>query len=119
MMKVQPRVLTISVLMLSVFAAGASPSPSPPSVYRSLNSVKAHNAAAVSGTLDAIDYSAGTLVVRTAHGSQTVSVIPSTSIYAGSGYAALSDLRRGQSVEIAVYEVGGRLVAQTIRVKTP
>lgn len=91
--------------------------PPAPNVYQSLESSKAHAAGVIRGEIDSVDYSGGAVVVRTSRGAQRIAVVPNTTIYNGSDYAALSDLRRGQTVEIAVYEIDGRLVAQSIRLK--
>ncbi len=110
--------LVVSLITVAPVLASADPGvPNP--VYRSLESGKdAHDAGVVSGIIEGVDYSGGLVTVRTRHrGSINVSVVPSTAIYRGGQYGTLSDLRRGQSVEISVYEVGGRLVAQTIRLK--
>ena len=66
-----------------------------------------------------VDYPGGTFVVR---------AIGSTPRHRGyaldnestsmADYATFADLRRGQNVDVSVYEVGGRLVAQTIRICT-
>jgi hypothetical protein len=111
------------VILGSVFSlplrAAADPHESPPNnLYRSLESGSpSRPAARVHGVIDSIDYASGTLVVRSGNRTTVVAVVPSTSIYGGGGYAGLSDLRRGQMVEISVYEVDGRLVAQSIRLK--
>lgn len=109
-------VLTSIALMLPTRAL-ADPSPTPANVYRSLDSKSARDAGVIRGTIDSVDYASGSVVVRGQHGLQTVNLTPSTTIYHGSQYATFSDLRRGQSVEIDVYEVSGHLVAQSIRMK--
>ena len=88
-------------------------------VYRSLESGKAaHDAGIVRGVLEQVDYSGGLIYVRT-HGREivVVAIVPSTGIYEGRQYATFSDLRPGRPVEMSIYEVDGRLVAQTIRLK--
>jgi hypothetical protein len=95
--------------------AGASPTPTP-NVYRSLESGPAHDAGEIRGTIDSVDYPGGTLVVRSGKDKRVVAVVPSTTIYRHGQYSTLADLRRGQKVDISVYEVGGHLVAQTIRI---
>lgn len=102
--------------MLPLRAPADAPSPSP-NVYRSLDSRAPRDAGVIAGKIESVDYSAGSIRVRGPHGVQTVALVPSTTIYRGREYATLSDLRAGQLVEIAVYEVGGRLVAQSIRLK--
>lgn len=96
--------------------APAEPSPSP-NVYRSLDSRAPRDAGVVQGTIESVDYAGESIRVRGPRGTMTVAVVPSTTIYRGKEYAALSDLRSGQAVEIALYEVSGRFVAQSIRLK--
>jgi hypothetical protein len=108
-----------AIVLASLTALTLLATPAPNSVYQSLDTGKAHAAPSVSGTIASVDYPAGTIVVKTAHGAQAVSIVPNTSIYRGNAYIALSDLHSGESVEIAVSVVGGRLVAQTVVVKTP
>lgn len=87
-------------------------------VYQSFESGKpSHDAGIVRGEIHSVDYGTGSIVVRTARGPVQITVLPSTSIYVHGQYATLADLRRGASVEIAVSEVDGRLVAQTIHLK--
>lgn len=108
----------LGLFALSPSAALADP-PQPYPVYRSLESGKAaHNAGMVRGTVENVDYSGGMVTIRTrGHEIVSVAVVPSTAIYQGGQYGTFSDLRRGQLVEISMYEVDGRLIAQSIRVK--
>lgn len=107
---------SITMLPLRV---SADPHKIPPGqLYRTLESgAPSHPAAKLHGVIESIDYSAGTIVVRSGNRIDAVAIVPSTSIYGGDGYAGLSDLRRGQNVDISVYEIDGRLVAQSVRVK--
>ncbi len=58
------------------------------------------------------------MVLNTPGGRVPVQITPSTSVFRGrSGYAALTDLSSGMRVQVFVSEVGGRLVAQIIRIK--
>ena len=111
--------IILGSLSLLPLRAAAYPQESPPNnLYRSLESgTPSRPAARVRGVIESIDYASGTLVVRSGEKSTVVAVVPSTSIYGGPNYAGLSDLRRGQTVDISVYEVDGRLVAQSIRLK--
>ena len=104
----------LAVLPVCAWSDTASPSPN---LYRSLESHAPRNAGIIQGRILAVDYSSGSIRIRGPHGIQVVAVVPSTTIYNGRGYATLSDLSGGQLVEIAAYEVGGRLVAQSIRLK--
>jgi hypothetical protein len=88
-----------------------------PNVYRALESGGgARPAAEIRGRIDAVDYPGGTFAVRMNGSTRIIAVTPSTTIYQHGGYATFSDLRRGQNVDVSVYEVGGRLIAQTIRI---
>ena len=98
-------------LILAVALLG-DPPPSP-NLYQSLESSHSHAAGVIRGEIDSVDYSGGAIVV----GGKRIAVVPNTTIYNGNDYAALSDLRKGQKVEVAVYEVDGKLVAQSIRLK--
>lgn len=90
--------------------------PVPTNVYRSLEAGKpAHNAGQLHGRIVAVDYATGSLVVQTNRGSLTVAVMPNTVIYRGDASGTISDVRPGQNAQLEVYEVGGRLVAQLIR----
>lgn len=107
-----------SVCSLPLRAAADPPGSPPNNLYRSLESGNpSRPAARVHGVIESIDYSSGTLVVRSGGHTTLVAVVPNTSIYGGPGYSGLSDLRRGQTVDISVYEIDGRLVAQSIRLK--
>jgi len=122
MIMITKRLLALIILgsvFLLPLRAAADPQQSPGNnLYRSLESGSpSRPAARVHGVIESIDYASGTLVVRSGGRDTVVAVVPSTSIYGGGGYAGLSDLRRGQQVEISVYEVDGRLVAQSIRLK--
>ena len=111
--------LTLSSLSMLPLRAAADNQPEPPkNLYRTLESGSpAHPAGTLHGAIESIDYSSGTLLLRAGSRTQVVAIVPSTTIYGGKGYAGLSDLRRGQNVDISVYEIDGRLVAQSIRVK--
>ncbi len=110
--------LTLAALIAAPLVAPADPPPYPNHVYRSLESGKAaHDAGVIHGKIENIDYSSGTLVVRSRGGDIVVAVVPSTAIYRGGEFASVGDLRRGENVEISVFEVGGGLVAQMIRLK--
>ncbi|MDQ2866018.1 MAG: hypothetical protein M3R51_07300 [Candidatus Eremiobacteraeota bacterium] len=117
-----PKSTVLSLLLIALMAAVpsftlAGPAPNP--VYRSLESGKtAHDAGVVRGVIESVDYSGGMISLRArSRDIIAIAVIPSTAIYRRKQYGTFSDLRRGQSVEISVYEVDGRLVAQTIRLK--
>ncbi|MDE2480777.1 MAG: hypothetical protein KGN02_01130 [bacterium] len=112
-------ILALLITCWCAFAAGpALADPVPQNVYRSLEAGKpARNAGQMNGRIVAVDYAGGTLVVQTNRGEMHVAVVPNTAIYRGNDYATLGDLRAGQNVHLAVYEVGGRLVAQLIRVR--
>ena len=99
--------------------ADSTPAPTPtPNVYRSLDAETPRDAGSIHGTIESIDYAAGMIVVRAkGHRSHTVAIVPSTAIYRGRQVQSLSDLRRGQYVDVEVYMTGGRLVARTITLR--
>ncbi|MEO9264685.1 MAG: hypothetical protein ABI282_11370 [Candidatus Baltobacteraceae bacterium] len=118
-----PSLKAFALVSLGLFAVAPScalADPGTPNpVYRSFESGKtAHDAGVIRGVIADVDYSGGMLMIKS-HGHElvAVAVVPSTAIYQGKQYETFSDLHRGQSVEISAYEVDGRLVAQTIRLK--
>lgn len=113
--------IVLGVLIASGYAlaqpALSDPPPVPKNIYQSLESSKSHPAAEVHGSIESVDYASGSIQVRSPNGLQTIAVVPSTTIYKGGDYAALSDLRKGQTVDVTLVEIDGRLVAQSIRLK--
>ena len=73
--------------------------------------------AVVAGTVVGVDYGSANILVGTPHGLVPVAVTPTTSIIHGSHAASLSDLGKGARVSIDVTDVGGRLIAQIIRIR--
>ena len=71
----------------------------------------------ISGTIVGIDYGAASIIIATPHGIVPVAVTPTTSIFRGSGFASFTDLTRGARVSVDFSEIGGRLVAQIIRIR--
>jgi hypothetical protein len=109
--------IVVGILLASGCCLPASAQTPTPNLYRALEAgPSSHPAREIHGTIESVDYPGGTLVARDASGSQVVAVVPSTAIYRHGEYATLADLHRGQRVYISVYAVGGRLVAQTIRI---
>jgi hypothetical protein len=98
-----------------VIAVAFAQSP-PPNVYRSIEAGKPMRAAGeLSGTISSVDYARGSFVVH-ANGRETrIAVVPSTAIYRGNQFATIADLHRGEHVRVTLSEVGGRLIAQMIR----
>jgi hypothetical protein len=114
--------LALAIVAFALTFGGAMPAvaqtPSAvPNLYRSLETgPSAHPAGEVRGRIASVDYPGGTFVVHNGSGDRVVAVVPATTIYQHGGYATFADLHRGQHVEVSVYEVGGRLVAQSIRI---
>lgn len=112
------RLALVFALIATLLPLAAPADPPAGNLYRSLESGRPlHAAGVIRGTIASIDYASGTLVVRTPHGVVTVAVVPSTTISDGKEYSAVSDLRAGRRVQIAVSEIDGRLVAQSIVLK--
>ncbi len=116
------RMLALIVFaILLAFAPSASASAQTatpiPNLYRSLEAgPSSRPAREIHGTIESVDYPGGTFVVRDGSRSAVVAVVPATTIYQHGEYATFADLHRGQHADISVYDVGGRLVAQTIRI---
>jgi hypothetical protein len=113
-----------SLLLLLTGPALANPpdpsqapqTPQSNSVYQSFEAGKsARSAGALRGRIVSVDYSTGELTVQSGRETQSITVLPSTTLYHGRQYATLSDLHPGERVEIDISEIDGRLVAQTIR----
>jgi len=112
----QTLALCVVALFLTNTAALAQASPTP-NVYRSLESGEpAHRAAAIHGRIVKVDYPGDVFFVKTAGGIKRVNVVPTTTISSRAGYATFGDLKPGLHIEANVFEVGGRLVAQAIRI---
>lgn len=71
----------------------------------------------IAGRIVNIDYGAAVMVVATRRGAVPVAVTPSTSIFHGAVFASFAELRPGTYVTVDVSNIGGRLVAQIIRVR--
>jgi hypothetical protein len=100
-------------------AAAQSQGQAPPvPLYRAFDSgATSTDRGTIAGTVVSVDYSAGTLVLKTAKGDARVAILPSTSIYEHDQYATLADIKKGSSLSVDVNEVDGRLIAQIIHVK--
>ncbi len=115
------RVLATLILVCVGLLAGAGSARAQtqtptPNVYRALESGHAARPAAeIRGRIESVDYPGGTFAVRSGTTTRIIAVVPSTTIYRGGGYATFSDVRRGRNVDVTVYEIVGRLVAQMIR----
>lgn len=71
---------------------------------------------AITGTIAGVDYENANILIATPRGVVPVAVTPTTSIFRGSGFASIADLARGAHVSIDFSEIGGRVVAQIIRI---
>jgi Ethanolamine utilization protein EutJ (predicted chaperonin) len=72
----------------------------------------------LSGRVVGVDYTNAIVVVRTSAGDKTVDVTPSTDIDEPSGaYATIADIHRGSLVDVGASVIGGRIVAQYIRIR--
>lgn len=70
------------------------------------------------GEIVGIDYPRGILHLQTRRGRIDVLIQPSTNIMRrGDQYGTIADLAQGAHISINVSEVGGRLVAQIIRIQ--
>ena len=71
----------------------------------------------LAGTIVGIDYTSASITVATPRGIVLVGVTPSTSIYRGNAFASFADINRGAHVDVNYAQIGGRLIAQYIRIR--
>ncbi|HEY9180788.1 MAG TPA: hypothetical protein VIO32_08710 [Candidatus Baltobacteraceae bacterium] len=70
----------------------------------------------ISGTIVGVDYGSASILVATPRGVVPLAVTPTTSIFHGSALASFANLGRGARVTVDFSDIGGRLVAQIIRI---
>lgn len=78
---------------------------------------QARDRGVVQGEIVGVDFERGILHLQTQRGRMDVQILPSTSILRRGQYGSIADLRQGARVSVNVSEVGGRLVAQIIRMR--
>lgn len=112
------RFLLVAILavLLSWATAPVYAQTAAPNVYKSLDSGQPHRSAEIRGRIVSIDYARETFIVTSGGKRKLIAVTPTTTLSSRGAYTAFADLRPGQHVDIGVYEVGGHLVAQTIRI---
>lgn len=71
----------------------------------------------ISGTVVGVDYGTGSMLVAAPGGRAVIEISPSTSIFNGGNDASMADLHTGAHVDVNVSNIGGRLVAQIIRIR--
>lgn len=76
----------------------------------------ARSHAVVSGRIVGVDLPTASILVETPRGRVPIAVTPSTSIFRGENFASFAELGRGSRVDVDVSDIGGRLVAQIIRI---
>jgi hypothetical protein len=104
-------VLALGMAVLPV-ATWAAPSPAPTA------SDAARDGGMIAGRVTYIDVQRGMLGVDSSKGKLDVTVMPSTSIESrDAGYHVFSDIKSGQRVSIMSSFVGGKYVAQIIRIR--
>jgi len=82
----------------------------------SASEAQAHARGNINGTIASVDYSGNTIVVSSLDGRQTITILPTTSIFRDGTNAGISDLSPGQHVTVSVSSINGALVAQIIRI---
>lgn len=82
----------------------------------SAGEAQAHARGNINGTIASVDYSSNTIVVAGPDGRQTITILPTTSIFRDGANAGVSDLAPGMHVTVSVSSVNGALVAQIIRI---
>lgn len=76
---------------------------------------QARDRGVVQGEIVGVDFERGILRLQTQRGRVDVQILPSTSILRRGQNGTIADLTQGVRVSVNVSEVGGRLVAQIIR----
>lgn len=76
---------------------------------------QARDRGVVQGEIVGVDFERGIVRLQTQRGRVDVQILPSTSIVRRGQYGTIADLTQGARVSVNVSEVGGRLVAQIIR----
>lgn len=78
---------------------------------------QARDRGVLQGEIVGVDFERGILRLQTQRGRVDVQILPSTSILRRGQYGTIADLTQGARVSVNVSEVGGRLVAQIIRMR--
>ena len=78
---------------------------------------QARDRGVVQGEIVGVDFERGILHLQTQRGRVDVQILPSTSILRRGQNGTIADLTQGARVSVNVSEVGGRLVAQIIRMR--
>jgi hypothetical protein len=79
---------------------------------------EARAAGIISGSVIGVDYAHGFIRLAGARGPVDIVVLPGTAIIRRSNaYGTIADLVRGAHVSVYVSQVGGRLVAELIRIR--
>ena len=79
---------------------------------------QARDRGVLQGEILGVDFERGVLHLLTQkHGRLEIQILPSTSIVRRGQYGTIADLTQGVHVSVNVSEVGGRLVAQIIRMR--
>jgi hypothetical protein len=104
--------VVVLLLLPTLWGADKSPAPSPSAAA----AAEVQNGGIIEGTVTGIDYQRGIVNVGTPRGAVEISVMPTTSVLSSDpGYHAISDVAKGARVQIFTSKVGGRFVAQMIR----
>jgi hypothetical protein len=104
-------------LVAFVFALGLLGGPTLVGAQTTAPAPSAVDVGMIEGRVTNVDYQRGLLRVETPHfGHVDVSVMPTTSFQTSDpGYHAITDVSRGSKVQILASRIGGKLVAQIIR----
>ncbi len=119
-MKVNVKVAAWSLAAVVTLACSSAQGvrPAAGGVYRSFESgAKSVDRGTIGGTVEAVDYSAGWIDLKTSRGIERIAVLPSTIVYVGDRYGTCGDVRKSAKATIDLSEIGGRLVAQIIHIK--
>ena len=108
--------LAAPALLAALVATGVAAADPPPGHGHAHAAAPVRSHGVISGRVLGVDYSSATIIVASGGGRVAVAVTPSTSIFRGGGFASFADIGRGSRVDIDFSDIGGRLVAQIIRI---
>ncbi len=100
--------------MLAAPAGAAPSSDSPAPVATATAADHPHDGGIITGKISSVDYQRNVMIVN----KTDIEVMPSTQIQGNAaGYHAITDLKRGMSVEVYTSQVDGKYFAQIITLR--
>jgi hypothetical protein len=115
-MRRRPAAVLLAAFLLVPGAVSAADATHPPSPAPAATSAEPQNGGVIDGTVTGVDYQRALFTVATSRGTTEISVMPTTSVLSPEpGYHTFSDVVKGAKVQVFTSKIGGKLVAQIIR----